>query len=65
MKKIEYLVSMVKKTVKIRTDNFTKKETKIIGINVYQNSNPEKNEWIKEQTFLGMETFRYEKLESK
>ena len=23
------------------------------------------NEWIKEQTFLGMETFRYEKLESK
>ena len=64
-KKIEYLVSMVKKTVKIRTDNFTKKETKIIGINVYQNSNPEKNEWIKEQTFLGMETFRYEKLESK
>jgi methylmalonyl-CoA mutase N-terminal domain/subunit len=56
---------MVKKTVKIRTDNFTKKETKIIGINVYQNSNPAKNDWIKEQTFLGMETFRYEKLESK
>ncbi len=65
LKKIECLVSMVKKTVKIRTDNFTKKETKIIGMNVYQNSNPAKNDWIKEQTFLGMETFRYEKLESK
>ena len=64
-KKIELIVSMVKKTVKIRTDNFTKKETKIIGMNIYQNSNPANNEWIKEQTFLGMESFRYEKIECK
>ena len=32
---------------------------------IWMSANPEKNEWIKEQTFLGMETFRYEKLESK
>jgi hypothetical protein len=64
-KKIEHIVSMVNKTVKIRTENFEKKAIKLIGLNVFKNSNPADNEWIMEPTFLGMETFRYEKIECK
>ena len=64
-KKIELIVSMVNKIVKIRTENFEKKAIKLIGLNVFKNSNPADNEWIKEQTFLGMESFRYEKIECK
>ena len=64
-KKIELIVSMVNKIVKIRTENFEKKDIKLIGLNVFKNSNPADNEWIKEQTFLGMESFRYEKIECK
>jgi methylmalonyl-CoA mutase N-terminal domain/subunit len=64
-KKIELIVSMVNKTVKIRTENFEKKAIKLIGLNVFKNSKPADNEWIIEPKFLGMESFRYEKIECK
>jgi len=31
-------------------------------MNAFQSANPEDNNWQKETLFLGMETFRYEKI---
>jgi hypothetical protein len=53
---------MILKTVEIRINEFKIKKSKLIGMNAFQSANPEDNNWQKETLFLGMETFRYEKI---
>ena len=53
---------MILKTVEIRINEFKIKKSKLIGMNTFQSANTEDNNWKKETLFLGMETFRYEKI---
>ena len=53
---------MILKTVEIRINEFKIKKCKLIGMNAFQSANTEDNNWEKETLFLGMETFRYEKI---
>ena len=53
---------MILKTVEIRINEFKVKKCKLIGMNAFQSANTEDNNWEKETLFLGMETFRYEKI---
>ena len=57
-----FINRMILKTVEIRINEFKIKKSKLIGMNAFQSANSEDNNWQKETLFLGMETFRYEKI---
>ena len=61
--KIDFIAGMVLKTTKQRCEEFIEKERKMIGMNVYQDLEPNAKEWKEEKTILGLETFRYDKIE--
>ena len=61
--KIDFIAGMVRKTTKQRCEEFIEKERKIIGMNVFQDLDLNANTWKEEKTFLGLETFRYDKIE--
>jgi hypothetical protein len=54
---------MVRETTKLRHEEFIEKERKMIGMNVFQDLDPNAKEWKEEKTFLGLNTFRYDKIE--
>lgn len=61
--KIDFIAGMVRKTTKQRCEEFIEKERKMIGMNVFQDLDPNAKKWKEEKTFLGLKTFRYDKIE--
>lgn len=61
--KIDFIAGMVRETTKLRHEEFIEKERKMIGMNVFQDLDPNAKEWKEEKTFLGLNTFRYDKIE--
>lgn len=59
-----FIIAMVGEIVELRKLYFAQKQLKLIGLNVFENSSPTDNAWQKENLFLGMSFFRYEKISS-
>ena len=63
LEKLDFIAGMVRETTKLRCEEFIKKERKMIGMNVFQDLDPNAKEWKEEKTYLGLNTFRYDKIE--